>query len=61
MLGLLMLIWALENNPRLSAEAWDAIIDGSNLVFVSAVSIWEISIERALGKLVTPDNLLWAG
>jgi PIN domain nuclease of toxin-antitoxin system len=53
-----VLIWVLENNPSLSAEARDAIIDGNNLVFVSAVSVWEISIKRALGKLVTPDNLL---
>lgn len=53
-----VLIWVLENNPSLSAEAREAIIDGHNLVFVSAVSIWEISIKRALGKLLTPDNLL---
>ena len=58
MLDTHVLIWVLENNPSLSSEAREAIIDGHNLVFVSAVSIWEISIKRALGKLVTPDNLL---
>jgi len=29
----------------------------SNMVFVSAVSIWEIGIKRSLGKLEAPDNL----
>lgn len=52
------LIWALENNPTLSEAARSAIIDGRNTVFVSAVSVWEISIKRALGKLDVPDNLL---
>ncbi len=53
-----VLIWALENNSRLSMEARDAIIDGENMVFVSAVSDWEIGIKKAMGKLKTPDNLL---
>lgn len=52
-----VLIWALENNPMLSPDARDAIIDGKNMVFVSAVSAWEISIKKAMGKLKAPDNL----
>lgn len=52
------LIWALENNPTLSHAAREAIVDGHNLVFVSAVSVWEISIKRALGKLRAPDNVI---
>ena len=52
------LIWALEGNPGLSAAAREAIIDGDNIVFVSAVSVWEISIKKALGKLDAPDTLL---
>ncbi|MCF6226914.1 MAG: type II toxin-antitoxin system VapC family toxin [Xanthomonadales bacterium] len=52
-----VLIWALENNPKLSAQARVAIIDGSNVVFVSSVSAWEISIKKAAGKLKAPDNL----
>ena len=51
------LIWALENHPALSGDARDAIIDGSNMVFVSSVSAWEISIKKAMGKLKAPDNL----
>ncbi len=52
-----VLIWALENNPMLSNNARDAIIDGENMVFVSSASVWEISIKKAMGKLKAPDNL----
>lgn len=52
-----VLIWALENNPTLSENARSAIIDGHNEVFVSSATVWEISIKREMGKLLTPDNL----
>jgi len=50
------LLWWLDDNPTLSAEARDAIADGRNLVFVSAVVIWEIRIKEALGKLKLPPD-----
>ena len=52
-----VLIWSLENNATLSGDARDAIIEGKNIVFVSSVSAWEISIKKAMGKLKVPDNL----
>ena len=52
------LVWVLENNPTLTAAAREAIIDGDNTIYVSAVSVWEISIKKALGKLDAPDTLL---
>jgi len=52
------LIWTLEDNPKLSAAAREKIIDAGNLVFVSTVSVWEISIKKALGKLKAPDTLI---
>lgn len=52
------LIWALEDNPRLSTASREAIVNPDNIVFVSAVSVWEISIKKALGKLEAPDTLL---
>ena len=52
-----VLIWALENNPTLSGDARKSIILARNMVFVSSVSIWEISIKKKLGKLEVPDNL----
>lgn len=38
-------------------HARQAISDGANDVFVSAASVWEASIKRALGKLNAPQNL----
>lgn len=52
------LIWTLADDPGLSRAAREAIEDGNNIVFVSSVSVWEISIKRALGKLDAPDTLL---
>jgi PIN domain nuclease of toxin-antitoxin system len=42
----------------LSAPARQAITDGRNRVLVSAVSAWEITIKKRLGKLRAPDDLL---
>lgn len=53
-----VLIWTLENNPTLSDNASKCIIDGRNMVFASAASVWEISIKMGIGKLEAPDNLL---
>ncbi|MGH2500517.1 MAG: type II toxin-antitoxin system VapC family toxin [Candidatus Limnocylindria bacterium] len=50
-------LWALANDPALSAEARSAVVAGENPVFVSAASAWEIGIKRALGRLVAPEDL----
>jgi PIN domain nuclease of toxin-antitoxin system len=50
------LLWWLDANPALSEKATSMIADGNNLVFVSAVVIWEIRIEQAQGKLEIPSN-----
>lgn len=52
-----VVLWALADDARLGAAAKRAITDGENLVFVSAVSAWEITIKRALGKLRAPEDL----
>ena len=49
-------LWAIDNSPKLSPEARSAIIDGSNVVFVSAATAWEISIKKAMGKLIIPQG-----
>lgn len=51
------LIWALEDSPRLSQAAREALLDMNNVVLVSAASGWEISIKAALGRLEAPDDL----
>ena len=46
-------LWAVAGSPRLSPEAEAAILAADD-VFVSAASLWEIAIERALGKASMP-------
>ncbi len=49
-------LWAVDDNPKLSAKARAAIVAGSNVVFVSAATAWEISIKKAIGKLKAPQG-----
>ena len=44
-------LWFLEDSPRLSPTAKALIEDGSNEVFVSIGSLWEMAIKISLGKL----------
>lgn len=50
------LLWWLADDG-LTDRARDAVADQANLVMVSAVSAWEISIKKAHGKLTAPDDL----
>ena len=52
------LIWAMEDNPRLSDDAIAAISQVEWACFVSVVSLWEMAIKRSLGKLRLPDTWL---
>lgn len=52
-----VLIWLLAGDTRVSAEVRSAITSAENLVFVSAASIWEISIKQGLGKLDVPGDV----
>ena len=49
-------LWAVDDNPNLSPAAREAIINGTNIVYVSAATAWEISIKRANGKLTIPES-----
>jgi PIN domain nuclease of toxin-antitoxin system len=51
-----VLLWWLDDNPALSKKARAHISDGNNLIFVSAVVIWEIRIKQNLGKLDIPQD-----
>ena len=52
------LLWWLADSPRLGRRARRAIEDPGHRVHVSAVTAWEITVKRALGKLEIPDD--WA-
>ena len=48
-------LWAIDDDPKLSQKAREAIVDGKNIVFVSAATAWEITIKKGIGKLKTPQ------
>jgi PIN domain nuclease of toxin-antitoxin system len=50
-------LWWLADDLTLVADARSAIADPENDVLVSAATVWEIAIKRALGKLDAPDGL----
>lgn len=51
-----IVLWSIADDPRLSA-LYREILASDAVVFVSAASVWEMSIKRSLGKLDVPDNL----
>ncbi len=53
-----IVLWWLADNPRLPEEVRVRIADPDSLIFVSAASIWEIGIKRAIGKLEAPAELV---
>lgn len=44
------LIWALEDNPKLTLPARELITDIQNVLFVSTASLWEIAIKKSAKK-----------
>lgn len=46
-----ILLWWLDNNPKLSDEATLLISNSDNDIYVSYVSLWEIQIKIGIGKL----------
>jgi PIN domain nuclease of toxin-antitoxin system len=52
-----VLIWALAYPTRLSPQATGEIADRANEVLVSVVSVWEIGVKKAKGKLDFRGNL----
>ena len=54
------LLWWLADDASLDRQAFGAIQDPLNDVLVSAATIWEIAIKRALGKLEAPAGIVEA-
>lgn len=48
-----ILIWAIEDSPRLSEKARKYILDPSNDIFYSTVSVWEVALKHA----IRPDSV----
>ena len=51
-----VLLWWLADSPALP-ERSRSLIRRSSPVYVSAATVWEISIKQALGKLEAPHDL----
>jgi PIN domain nuclease of toxin-antitoxin system len=43
-------LWAIADDPKLSARARELIDDTDNQIVVSAATVWEISIKHALAR-----------
>jgi len=52
-----ILLWYLEGHPNLPETQRLKIEDRRNQVAVSAVSLWEMTIKIAIGKLALMDDL----
>jgi PIN domain nuclease of toxin-antitoxin system len=52
------LLWSVGDAERLSPVVQDALGARAMPAYVSAASIWEITIKRASGKLKVPDDFL---
>ena len=50
-------VWWLSDVSKLAAGARAAIADPRNDVFVSAITGWEIVVNRARGRITAPENL----
>lgn len=54
-------LWAVFSPKRLSRPACRALSDPENAIRVSVVTLWEISLKYALGKIelegVSPENM----
>ncbi len=51
------LLWWLIKSSRMGQQAYAAIADPQNRIYVSVASAWEIAIKVGLGKLSVPPNV----
>jgi PIN domain nuclease of toxin-antitoxin system len=51
-----VVLWWLTDDPTMVADLKDTL-DHEPAVYLSAVTVWEVAIKKALGKLDGPDEL----
>ena len=51
-------LWFVNDDPRLSRTAREAIEDARNDVLFSVVSVWELSIKARLGRLALKPSVV---
>lgn len=52
-----ILLWALEDNPRLSGTARQILTNDSHQLYVSLASLWEMAIKISIQKLTLAQPL----
>ena len=55
-MGTVTFLWAVAEPDRLSETAVDLFRDQGHDVYLSAVSVWEISVKYQLGRLPLPKR-----
>ncbi|MGQ8366049.1 type II toxin-antitoxin system VapC family toxin [Glaciecola sp. 1036] len=50
-------IWWMNGDSRMGEIAKKCIASASNEIYVSAATVWEMSIKQQMGKLITPDDI----
>ena len=53
-----VLVWWLDDPLRLAEPARTTLADPDNVVFLSAASIWELTLKMAKGKLRIPEGFI---
>ncbi len=49
-------LWVFASPQLLKPEVRSAVTEPRNTVMVSAISVWEVEVKRALGKLDAPEG-----
>ena len=52
-----IILWALDDNPKLSYQARNLIMDEKNSIYYSAASVWEVTIKY----MAKPDRIHISG
>jgi PIN domain nuclease of toxin-antitoxin system len=55
-----LLVWFLIDRKRISERLMVTLVDPANAVYVSAVTVWELTIKVGIGKLSLPLDELEA-
>ena len=50
-------LWIVTGSKELSLAAAKVFVDPANEIFLSVVSVWEISVKHSIGKLPMPTSL----
>lgn len=50
------LLWTIFEPDKLSAETQEIILNQNNIICVSLISLWEISIKQNIGRLDIPEE-----